>query len=181
MIFSEVLGNRLIHLSHHHLDGCERASLFPAATISKAEAKLLVNATDHWSLLVCDPSLATAIEEDNYEEVIASDHNSQTIELSSETSEDYSETSEEGEDEALPVDYLTSDENGTGEASEDEVSLDEEHTVDDDGNHEASENGSSWIEDRMIHENGIGAEHGNDRNTIYSDAKIDWEDQQEIR
>ena len=149
--------------------------------MSKAEAKLLVNATDHWSLLVCDPALATDVKEDDYEEVTASEHNSETSQDYSETSEDYSETSEEDEDEALPVDYHTSEEDGTGEASEDEVSLDEEHTVDDDGNSEASEDDSSWIKDHMIYEDGIGAEHGSDHSTAHTDPKSDWEKQQESR
>ena len=193
MIFSEILGNRLIHLSHHFLDGCERASHFPVATLSKAEASLLVNATDHWSLLVCDPSLATAVEEDIDEDATTGEHNSQS--------------SEEDVYQGLSVeDLFSSDDDGTGEASEDDVSLTEEHTIDEDGNDEGNEDDVSLREDSTTDVHGIGEasendislnedftidvdairavqfdEHGSDRDTIYSDDQSDWEEKQEIK
>ena len=193
MIYSEILGNRLIHLSHHFIDGCERACRFPVATISKAEARLLVNATDHWSLLVCDPSLATAVEEDSDEEASISEDESETSEEAEDEgfsvdifTSDEDETLEVSEDEGLRTEAHTIDEDGTVEASEDDVRLNEQYRIGEDGNGEmGQDDSSSSSADSTVYGDGIRVAHldenGSDGNTVHSDDQSDWEEQQEMK
>lgn len=142
-----------------------------------------MNATDHWSLLVCDPSLATALEEDSVEVATTSLPNSQNVEENSETSENTSETSEEDEDEDLSAADPTIDEDGIGEASN--VPVNEEHTIDEDVNVWTSEDDSSLNRHFTIDIDSIRArhldEHSSVHNTAYSDDQSDREEQEEIK